>query len=199
MSALAPQVVAFDLMDTLLTDPFREALEAGFGLPFDELRRRRGAGWSAWPAFERGEISEQEYWACHEGAGLELDLEGFHAARRGGYAWLDGMQQLLRDLEGQVQRIIASNYPVWIEELARRFLDGHIEALHASCHLGVRKPEPAFFERLLEHVDVSPDAVLFVDDRQDNVEAARGVGLRAHLFTGVHDLRQRLRDEGLRV
>ena len=38
---------------------------------------------------------------------------------------------------------------------------------------------------------------LFVDDRAENVEGARAVGMQAHLFTGIDDLRDVLVATGL--
>lgn len=185
--------VAFDLMDTVVRDPYREALRAGTGMELRELFANRDR--SAWPAFERGELTEEEYFATY--GDLEVDVDAFHRARRDGYAWMPGMHELLHDLDGRVQRVAASNYPVWIEELADGMLVGLFEEVLASHHLGVRKPDPAFYERLCDRIDREPDEVLFVDDREDNVEAAVDAGLRAHLFAGADDLRERLRREGV--
>ena len=109
------------------------------------------------------------------------------------------MRALLDELEGIVRRVVASNYPVWIEELADGLLIGRFERVLASCHLGVRKPEPAFYEQLLAELGADPGDVLFVDDREVNVEGAREVGLRAHRFAGAADLRTRLLAEDVPV
>lgn len=191
------RVVAFDLMDTVLHDPYREALEAGTGLPLDELLRRRGDGWDAWPRFERGELTEEEYWRLHEERGLSIDRLAFHRARRAGYRFVDGMAELIESLRPQVTCVVASNYPTWIAELSEGLLAGRFDAVYVSCHLGVRKPERGFFEELLDDTGVEAHEVLLVDDRRVNVDAAREAGLRAHLFRGTADLAQRLRAEGL--
>jgi HAD superfamily hydrolase (TIGR01509 family) len=187
--------VAFDLMDTVLTDPFREALEAATGLELDELFARRDP--SVYPAFERGEVDEATYWAHYRRAGVEVDPDRFHRVRRAGIAWIPGMPQLLDDLEGRVLRVTASNYPRWVEELAAEHLAGRFDRVLASCHLGARKPEPAFYRRLLAALDLPASAVLFVDDRQINVDAARGAGLAAHRFRGPAPLRRWLAEHGV--
>ena len=191
------RALVLDLMDTVIRDPYREALEAATGRPLRELFALRDAG--AYPAFERGELTEQEYWSAYAEVGLEVDVDVFHEARRTGYRWLPGMDELLDDCEGRVLRVAASNYPLWIEELADGLLVGRFERVLASHHLGVRKPEAAFYEELLTELGLTAEATLFVDDREDNVAGARAVGMRAHLFAGADDLRARLRDEGLAV
>lgn len=187
--------VAFDLMDTVVRDPYREALRAGTGMEPSELFATRDL--SAWPAFERGELTEREYFDTY--GDIEVDVDAFHRARREGYAWIPGMRELLVDLEGRVARVAASNYPVWVEELADGMLAGLFEQVLASHHLGVRKPDPAFYERLCARLDRAPDDVLFVDDREDNVDAATDAGLHGHLFAGADDLRERIRREGVDV
>lgn len=65
-----------------------------------------------------------------------------------------------------------------------------------SCELGVAKPDPEFFRRILEHLGhPHPATVVFVDDSARNVESAAGLGLRAvhwHLGEGHDVLRSRL-------
>ncbi len=187
--------VAFDLMDTVLRDPYREALEAAVDVPLAELFRRRDA--SRYPAFERGEISEAEYWQAFEDAGLSVDVEAFHRTRRAGYAWIPGVREVLEDLRGRVRLVTASNYPHWVEEVAADHLDGYFDAVIASVHLGARKPDGDFYVRLCAAIEAAPAEVLFVDDRETNVAGAREVGLQAHHFTNADALRSRLASLGL--
>ncbi|MFP4233560.1 MAG: HAD-IA family hydrolase [Nitriliruptoraceae bacterium] len=182
------RAIAFDVMDTLLYDPYREALQAALGeRPLTELRARRDP--ELYPAFERGEVTEEEYWAGHRAVGLELDPVAFHRVRRAGLRWLPGMRELLVGLAGQVHRVGASNYPVWIEELETGLLAGHLDQVLASHHLGVRKPDPAFYARLLDRLALPAGEVAFVDDREENVAAARAAGLVALRFEGAVGVR----------
>ena len=51
-----------------------------------------------------------------------------------------------------------------------------------SCHLGQAKPSSAFFERILDAIELEPHNVLFLDDHEVNVAGAREVGLQASVF-----------------
>ena len=62
---------------------------------------------------------------------------------------------------------------------------------------GVVKPEPEIFERLLERFNLTPEATLFVDDAQRNVDAARQLGVQAVLFSSPAEFEQALADIGL--
>ena len=188
--------VFFDLMGTVLADPYREAIAAATGRPLDEVARDRDP--RAWPDFELGLIDEATFARRYFADGRPFDLATFHRVRRAGYRYLPGMRALLDELEGRAQRHLATNSPRWVDELVARFGLGHrLEAVWASCRLGVRKPDPAFYQRLLEASGADPAACLFVDDRPENCAAAEAIGMAAHRFVDAAGLRSELRDRGL--
>jgi 2-haloacid dehalogenase len=66
-----------------------------------------------------------------------------------------------------------------------------------SGEVKLLKPDPAIYYLALDRFRLRPADALFIDDREINVEAARAVGMQAHLFTDAADLRARLEAEGL--
>ena len=77
-----------------------------------------------------------------------------------------------------------------------------LDASFYSCDLGVAKPDPAYFDTVLDRLDERPDQVLFIDDSATNVAAARGVGLAAEQWVhhdGLDVLRAHLSRHGLRL
>lgn len=193
-------------MGVVLHDPYLEAISAGVGLTpgqrLDGLWRLRDP--AAWPEFEMGQIDQDEFerrfWADPDGA-RHFDAAAFHAARRAGYRFMDGMEALIASTQATGLALhVASNYPVWIEEVRITFeLDQRFHGVWASHHFGVRKPDRRFYDRLLDQVGQPAQACLFVDDRAENVAAAEAIGMRAHLFTSADDLQARLIAEGVRL
>lgn len=53
-----------------------------------------------------------------------------------------------------------------------------------SCFVGAVKPEARFFEKVVAQLGCQASAVLFLDDRAENVEGARQAGLNAMVFYG---------------
>jgi len=192
-------VVLFDLMGTVLYDPYLEALEAATGMDLAATAAVRNP--QSWPDFERGRIDEAGFVEAFFAPGSpdhRFDIDAFHKVRREGYRYLPGMERLLDRVGGQVGRYIASNYPIWIDQMRADFgFDRYFEGIFASCHMGVRKPEPEFFATILDELDVPAERTLLVDDRKVNCEAAAALGLRTHVFEGAHGLAQRLQAEGL--
>lgn len=78
----------------------------------------------------------------------------------------------------------------------RRVL-GYDDLFDVSCYsaeLRLAKPDPAYFRRAAELIDVPPEEVLFVDDVEPNVASARDVGMAGvhwHLRDG-HELLEKL-------
>lgn len=57
-----------------------------------------------------------------------------------------------------------------------------------SWHLGTTKPDPDAFAGAVERLGVDPATILFVDDSEANVEAARAAGWQAHQYTDPMNL-----------
>jgi putative hydrolase of the HAD superfamily len=66
-----------------------------------------------------------------------------------------------------------------------------------SCELKLIKPMAAIYEHTLAKLNVSADEALFIDDRIENVEGARAVGMHSLLFRGVDRLEADLQHAGL--
>lgn len=59
---------------------------------------------------------------------------------------------------------------------------------YPSNKMGVIKPNPEFFKIILKAEGFKPEEAFFVDDRIENVEAAKSVGINAVQFTSADDL-----------
>jgi FMN phosphatase YigB (HAD superfamily) len=169
------KLIAFDIMDTLIYDPWREALSAATGLSADEVVHRRDPG--IWSRLERGEITEAAYWDHLRARNIPVRPEIFHQVRRAGYEWLPGMQDLLRWLVTSGQSVVlATNYPVWYEELKSNLLAEINVPIYASCHIGARKPANTYFEHILAGHTVEYDALVLIDDISVNTDAVNVLG-----------------------
>ncbi|HPQ70049.1 MAG TPA: HAD-IA family hydrolase [bacterium] len=62
---------------------------------------------------------------------------------------------------------------------------------------GLLKPDPAAFAQVVEQTGVPAEGILYFDDRQENIDAARDLGFRAHLTCGMTAVREILYDLNL--
>ena len=71
-----------------------------------------------------------------------------------------------------------------------------------SCRLGSMKPDTGYFYSILESLPIPPERLLFIDDRERNVAAARSVGIHGaeyEIGEGVEALRNILKEYGLQL
>jgi len=78
-------------------------------------------------------------------------------------------------------------YPI-LQAFDRRYISGH---------MGQVKPEPTIYRMLEEDCGIDPGALLFTDDRQDNIDTASARGWQTRLFDGPAGFAARLVSEGL--
>lgn len=185
-------VLLFDVMDTLVRDPFWTLPPDVFGVDGEALRARKRDG--VWPAFERGDLDEATFAATYFRDGTRLDVEALKAAIFDRYEWMPGAEALLGDLRDRgVEMHVMSNYPIWYERIEDRLgLSRYLPWSFVSWHTGHRKPEPGAYAHVLDTLAVAPARCVLVDDRAENCDAAIRAGMRAIRFEGVAGLRPAL-------
>jgi putative hydrolase of the HAD superfamily len=85
--------------------------------------------------------------------------------------------------EGIRTAILSNGVPEVMARVAReRPLDTIFDAVIVSCEVGCAKPDAEIYRLTLERLGVEAAEALFVDDRSENIDAARALGLRTVLF-----------------
>jgi HAD superfamily hydrolase (TIGR01509 family) len=194
---MTPSVILWDVMGTLVYDPFFVEVPQFFGMTLDELYAAKHP--TAWQAFERGTIDEAQLLREFFADGRAFDGEGLKAMMRDAYELLPGIEPLLDRLrDAGVPMHALSNYPPWwrlIEEAVS--LSRWVTWSFVSCRTGVRKPAAQAYEAALEALELPAQACLFIDDREANCQGARAVGMPAVRFRSVAALQPELRRLGL--
>ena len=66
------------------------------------------------------------------------------------------------------------------EDTLRRL--GAFEVKVFSCWIGLVKPEKTIYHHCLRQLGLYPVKVLFIDDKEENIRAARDLGMKTYLF-----------------
>lgn len=180
------RAVLFDFGGVISSSPFEAFahLEAERGLPAEFIRTVNATNpdTNAWARLERGEV----------------DLETF------GSLWSDEARSLGHELDGRLvlERLAGEIRPQMVEAIrscrtnyktacltnnftrAEAMLSEEVAAVYRlfdaileSRVLGVRKPDPRFYELACEALDVAPDECVFLDDLGVNLKPARQLGM----------------------
>lgn len=185
-------ILLLDVMETLVQEPFFEAMPGHFGMTLDQLLELKHP--TAWVEFEKGKISEEEYVANFFRDGRKVDATDLRRFLWDFYDWTTGMHKLVRELHQRGFEMHAlSNYPVWSEIIEEKLrLSRYLQWTFVSWRTGLRKPAREAFLNAAETLGVGPGQCLFIDDRPVNVEAARQVGMDAVLMKSADQLRREL-------
>jgi putative hydrolase of the HAD superfamily len=76
-------------------------------------------------------------------------------------------------------------------------LKNYFEVFFSSCYLGVRKPDIAIYQRVMEIMQRQPSACVMIDDRELNLECARELGLQTIQVKNLDQLKQDLAKLGI--
>jgi FMN hydrolase / 5-amino-6-(5-phospho-D-ribitylamino)uracil phosphatase len=178
-----------DVMGTLVRDPFFEEMPGFFGLTLEELIQQKHP--RTWVEFEKGEIDEAE---CMRRFFLDertFDAEAFKEHIAKGYAYLPGIEPLLRDLKAAGYEMhTLSNYTPWYRLIEERLkLSRYVPWTFVSCETRLRKPKPDAYTHAAKTLGRPTAECVFVDDRQVNVDGATSVGMKGIVFTDAESLR----------
>jgi putative hydrolase of the HAD superfamily len=152
--------------------------------------------WAERAAYDSGSLSTTEYWGAVAAAvGVEQlsedEITEVQGADNRYFLRLDpAARELIHDLaRNQVRLALLSNASESFGEAVRRtdWFEAFTLAVISAEERAV-KPDREIYDLLLDVLahetgGVSiPSAIIFFDDRQDNVEAARALGIDAHLW-----------------
>ncbi len=177
--------VFFDFGGVILASPFEafNRYESSNGLPQDFIRRVNAADpdANAWARFERSEITVTEF-----DAAFAAESEQFGHRVPGGdvLGLLNG--QVRPEMVVALDRVIEAGYTTAC--LTNNVVGGEarpdVGAVMARFHhvvesskVGVRKPEPAFYELACRLARVTPQECAFLDDLGVNLKPAAAMGM----------------------
>jgi glucose-1-phosphatase len=149
----------------------------------DEIYRRH----------EKGEISDAEFFASlRTSLGVKLSdaqfLEGWNALFTGE---IPGIAPLLARAARRLPLYAFSNTNrPHVEHFSQAYADvlGHFREIFLSSSIGLRKPDAAAFDHVVEAIGIPAARILFFDDLIENIEGARARGLTAVHVTKPEDV-----------
>lgn len=213
------RAVLFDFGGVILTSPFEEfaRFERERALPDGFLRRVNSTDpdTNAWARLERGQLDVAGFNTAfaEESARLGHRVEGIDVLALLGGEVRPAMVEALRRLraaEGFVTGLLTNNFIAadersttdpaappadapgpparWAEVL------GMFDAVIESSRVGVRKPDPRFYELACAELAIDPAEAVFLDDLGVNLKPARAMGMATIKVGDPHEALVELSD-----
>lgn len=176
-----PRAIIFDLGDVL----FKWSANTTTTIPARKLREILST--PTWRSYERGEITRAD---CYKLSAQQFSLsmseisDAFAQARESlqpDHAILSFLSKLRKDPEIQVYAMSNVGKEDF-EELASKMDWQLFDRTFTSASAGMRKPESGFYHHVLDYIGLPSDQVVFIDDKEENVQAARALGVQGLVF-----------------
>ncbi len=99
--------------------------------------------------------------------------------------------EVLEQVKNNYKMLLLSNsnelhYDIYVRDLQLRFgyreFDELFDKAYFSFDTHLSKPDPEAFEFLLYQHELDPSETLFIDDNKENINAARGLGIKTYLL-----------------
>lgn len=202
---MAVEAVLFDFGLVLSGPPNSTAWAHMLTVAASEEQRFHDGYWAFRTAYDRGDLSGRDYWtAVGEHAGIRLDAAQIDALIAADTALWTDLNAPMVEWAQRLQRAgfktgILSNIGDSIAEgicAKLAWLDGfdHCTWSHAWK---MAKPQPEIYRQTAAALGVLPERILFVDDREENCEAALAVGMEAVRYTDHASFEQAMQARGL--
>lgn len=169
---------------------------------FDVKREELSAALQKMQSFVSQGGTEQEYWeqlASEKKVSLPKNwIDQWYGIIKSSITEIPESIVIVRALQEQGYRTgLLSDITQYQAEVVRKL--GYYDLFDPvllSYETGVKKPDPKAFTILLETLHESPSHVLFIDDKLENVESARSLGIDAIQFTSPQQLKAELEERG---
>lgn len=150
-------------------------------------------------AFEAGKITPQEFYCqIKQMLDLKLSYDSFipiwndifflSPNNRSTFKLVNSLRRgyktaLLSNINTLHYEYVRENFPVF----------GVFDRTFLSFQLGLIKPDPQIYNKVIQELKVSPQEVFYTDDRADLVESAKSLGINACIFVNPAQLISDLR------
>ena len=179
-----PKALVFDFGDVL----FNWSPDTKTSIPGSIMRKLISSG--TWKKYECGHLRQS---ACYRELARDFSLpaseiaEAFSQARDSlvpNEAMIALIHELKRASRERLHVYAMSN--ISIEDyavLSTKMTDWSIfDRVFTSGHAGMRKPDLPFYRHVLQEINLIPSEAFFIDDKIENVRAARSLGMTGVQF-----------------
>ena len=134
-----------------------------------------------WFKADVGELTSLEVW---EKLGFKGDIERIEKEYLDTIEINDGFLDFISSVNKNYKMAIISNDSSrWSKFIREKFdVNKHFDVISISGDLKIQKPDERIFELTIEQLGCRAEDCLYVDDREENLEAARKVGMNVVLF-----------------
>lgn len=149
--------------------------------------------------FERGDLTEEEFREItNKNLGMNLSEKDFDDGLTALYLdETDNINSLLKEFKKNYRIIALSNTNIIHKRVWRnKYKDtmDQFEKIFSSHEINTRKPEPEPYLIALNYLKMKPEEVIFLDDKEENIEPAKTLGMKTITVKSTIQMRKELNE-----
>jgi putative hydrolase of the HAD superfamily len=170
-----------------------------FGLDQDEMNERHHL---TFDTYEEGKLSLDEYLHrvvfYQDRSFSPEEFKAFMYAQSQPFPEMISLMQALKSQYGlQVAAVSNEGRELSVYRVQQFKLGTFIDFFVSSCFVHYRKPDADIYRIALDIAQVSPEQVIYIDDRPMFVEVAQSLGIKGVIHKGVQTTCKALEDLGI--
>ena len=184
--------IFWDFGGVITSSPFEafNKFEIKNNLPENFLRKVNSTNpqSNAWALLEQSKITQMEFNELffQESSDLGYGVDGLEVLNLLEGDLRLGMVEIIKTLKkkGFIQACLTNNFipnndnqPDMIDLNKKTEIFNLFDFVFESKEIGLRKPDQAFYDYVLEKVDTSPEKIIFLDDLGINLKPAKAMGI----------------------
>ena len=154
-------------------------------------------------SFERGNISEKVFFEKVKSAlDLRIDYGRFLPIWNDIFFAMKDSEKLIGSIDRKTRKVLLSNInQLHYEHVKNKFSSalGLFDEILPSYVTGFIKPQRQIYELAIRLTGKQPESIIYIDDRQDLVDAASAYGINSIRFIGARQLKEDLQALGLNI
>ena len=185
------KAIIFDCFGVLVTDSLDAIINSH---ELSEIQRDEIKSYVT--AANKGSISVAEY-RSEVANILNMEHKDLNSAIKNGEIKDENLLEYIRELKKEYKIGLLRNVTS-LDSLKSRFAENELEdnfdVVVASGQIGYAKPEAEAYEITVDKLGVFLSECVMIDDREEYVNAAVGIGMKGIVYTGMNDLKKELKD-----
>ncbi len=197
--------IFFDVRGVCLTNGWdqvaREKSSRRFSLNYEEMEKRHKL---VFKKFEKGKLPIDEYlnevvFYRKRNFSKKNFIEFMHSQSHAYNSTLTILEKLRANKKYRIATINNESRELNEYRINKFGLYQYFSCFFSSCYLGIRKPETEIFSGVLSIVHKNPGNCLYVDDREENYDSAKMLGLNSILLDKPESLQARLEEFNIEI
>ena len=202
MHIIMIKAVIFDIGGVISTTILRrmaQDLAKKHNLDEETLAKQIHTGWTD---YKTGKINAAEFWQefLHESK-ISENIDELEKDSISYIKEIQGVADIAKSLKQKYRTAVLSNtVESWMQKFREMFdTESMFDLIISSHEIAMCKPNKNFFDYCLEKLGLNAEDCIFIDDQNNNIDAAKNFGFKTIKFENAEQLKSELKNLGVEL